>query len=152
MCDFFEVSRQAYYKGLKQRERQAIGHELIIELVQLIRRDNKKMGCKKLYSLLQADIHDIDVCMGRDKFFGLLRRRGLLVQRHRKYAVTTQSQHWFRVYTNKLQGFIPGRSASGVGMRYNVFEVKKRICVFVFDNGCVQSQDYRLAIEQPFRS
>jgi putative transposase len=107
LCNFFEVSRQAYYKGLKQGERQAIREELIIGLVQQIRRNNKKMGGKKLYSLLQADIHSIDASMGRDKFFDLLRQWELLVQRRRKYAVTTQSQHWFRVYQNKLQGFTP---------------------------------------------
>ena len=107
MCDFFEVTRQAYYKGLKQSERQAIRHELIIELVQQIRGNNKKMGGKKLYSLLQADIHGIDASIGRDKFFDLLRQWGLLVQRRCKYAVTTQSQHWYRVYKNKLQGFVP---------------------------------------------
>lgn len=109
MCDYFEVTRQAYYKSTKHREREVIGHELIIELVQLVRRSNKKMGGKKLYHLLEADIHRIDVSMGRDKFFDLLRQRGLLVQRRRKYAMTTESQHWYRVYKNKLQEIIPER-------------------------------------------
>ena len=68
------------------------------------------MGGKKLYSLLQPDISRIDASMGRDKFFDLLRRYGLLVQRRRKYAVTTQSLHRFRVYKNILQGFIPTRA------------------------------------------
>lgn len=84
--------------------------ELIIELVQQIRRCNKKMGGKKLYSLLQAEIYCIDASMGRDKFFDLLREQGMLVRRRRKYAVTTQSYHRFRVYENKLQGFKPERS------------------------------------------
>ena len=44
------------------------------------------MGGKKLYSLLQADIHSIDASMGRDKFFDLLRQWSLLVQCRRKYA------------------------------------------------------------------
>lgn len=43
--------------------------ELIIELVQQVRKSNKKMGGKKLYHLLEADIHRIDASMGRDKFF-----------------------------------------------------------------------------------
>jgi hypothetical protein len=42
------------------------------------------MGGKKLYSLLEADIHGIDASMGRDKFFDLLRQWDLLVHRHRK--------------------------------------------------------------------
>jgi putative transposase len=68
------------------------------------------MGVRKLYHLLGSDIHAIDSSMGRDKFFDLLRQRQLLVVRRRKYAVTTQSQHWFRTYENKLCGFIPARS------------------------------------------
>ncbi len=78
-------------------------------MVHRVRRSNKKMGGKKLYHLLEAEIHGIDVSMGRDKFFDLLRHWGLLVRRRRKYAVTTQSQHWFRVYKNKLQDLVPQR-------------------------------------------
>jgi transposase InsO family protein len=109
LCDYFEVTRQAYYKGIKQREREVVQQELIVELVQRVRRSNKKMGGKKLYHLLEADIHRIDISMGRDKFFDLLRQYELLVQRRRKYATTTQSRHRFRVYQNKLQDFVVRR-------------------------------------------
>ena len=67
------------------------------------------MGGKKVYKLLPTDIHHLDASMGRDKFFDLLRKWGLLVKRRRKYAQTTQSSHRFRVYKNKLQDFIPVR-------------------------------------------
>jgi len=67
------------------------------------------MGGRKLYRLLEVDIHRIDASMGRDKFFDLLRQWDLLVKRRRKYAMTTEARHRFRVYENKLQGFIPGR-------------------------------------------
>jgi len=97
------VSRQGYYKGVKKCEKESVQQELIIELVQAIRRDNKMMGGKKLYCLLEKQIHGIDASMGRDKFFDLLRQWGLLVKRRRKYAVTTKSMHRFRVYKNLLQ-------------------------------------------------
>lgn len=42
--------------------------------------------------------------LGRDKFFDLLRKQQLLIRRKRKYAVTTQSLHRFRVYKNKMIG------------------------------------------------
>jgi transposase InsO family protein len=109
LCCFFGITRQAYYKRLKQNEREVVKEELIIKLVQQIRRNNKKMGGKKLYWLLQDDIHRMDATMGRDKFFFLLRQWGLLVQHRRKYAITTQSYHRFRVYKNKLLDFIPER-------------------------------------------
>lgn len=107
MCVFFQISRQAFYKALKQQKLQVVQHELVVELVQQIRGKHKKMGVRKLYHLLGRDIHTIDPGLGRDKFFDLLRQRQLLVVRKRKYAVTTQSQHWFRTYENKLCEFIP---------------------------------------------
>lgn len=103
LCSFFRVTRQAYYKAVKETGKQTVQDELIIELVRQVRGTNKKLGGKKLYHLLQADIHQIDASMGRDKFFDLLRKWGLLVKRCRKYAVTTHSYHRFRVYDNKLQ-------------------------------------------------
>jgi len=71
------------------------------------------MGGKKLYSLLKKEIDLIDESMGRDKFFALLRSRGLLVQRRRKYAVTTQSHHRFRVHNNKLKDYVPSAPHQG---------------------------------------
>ena len=81
----------------------------MIEMVQKVRKCNKRMGTKKLYSLLEDQIHHIEPGMGRDKFFNLLGRRGLLVKRRRKHAITTWSHHRFRTYTNKLTLSKPAR-------------------------------------------
>lgn len=62
-----------------------------------------------MYSELQKDIRIIHGSMGRDKFFDLLREKGLLVKRRRKYAVTTQSSHRFRIHKNLLIDFKPSR-------------------------------------------
>lgn len=62
------------------------------------------MGGKKLYKLLQPDLARLDYGLGRDKFFDLLRCHGLLVERKRKYAHTTQSYHRFYKYDNLLLG------------------------------------------------
>lgn len=40
---------------------------------------------------------------GRDKFFDLLRCHDLLIKRKRRYAITTQSDHAFYKYDNKLK-------------------------------------------------
>lgn len=42
--------------------------------------------------------------IGRDRFFDILRKRGLLVKRKRKYVTTTDSYHRFHKYKNKLKG------------------------------------------------
>jgi len=99
---FFGLTAQGYYKQLGQSSKEEVQEGLIIKLVQQVRRSNKKMGGKKLYGLLADQIHKIDPGIGRDKFFDLLGRWGLLVRRRRKYAVTTQSRHRFYKYPNRL--------------------------------------------------
>ena len=44
------------------------------------------------------------MALGRDKFFDLMRDEGLLIRRKRKYVKTTNSEHGFRVYNNKIKG------------------------------------------------
>lgn len=41
---------------------------------------------------------------GRDKFFALLGKEGLLIRRNRRYTVTTNSNHAFYKHTNHLAG------------------------------------------------
>ena len=47
-------------------------------------------------------LRDHEVGIGRDRLFRVLRRRGLLVRRKKKYVRTTQSAHRFRVYKNLI--------------------------------------------------
>ena len=78
--------------------------DLLIALVQDIRRFQPRLGGKKLYKLLRSDLDKLECSLGRDKFFDILRRRGLLVKRRRKYVTTTDSYHSFYKYKNKLKG------------------------------------------------
>lgn len=76
---------------------------MVIKLVQDIRRYQPKIGGKKLYSLLKEDLDKLGDNIGRDKFFDILRKAGLLVKRKRKYVTTTDSYHRFHKYKNKLK-------------------------------------------------
>jgi transposase InsO family protein len=78
--------------------------DIVIGLVQDIRRYQPRIGGKKLYKLLKADLDKLDSGIGRDKFFDILRTRGMLVKRKKKYVSTTDSYHRFRKYKNKLKG------------------------------------------------
>jgi transposase InsO family protein len=75
----------------------------VIKLVQEIRRYQPRIGGKKLYKLLKSDLDELQGSTGRDKFFDILRKRGLLVKRRKKYVTTTDSYHRFRTYKNKLK-------------------------------------------------
>jgi transposase InsO family protein len=49
--------------------------------------------------------------IGRDRFFSLLRKRGLLIKRRRKGAPrTTNAMHRFRAYPNLLKGLLPTKA------------------------------------------
>lgn len=61
------------------------------------------MGGRKLYHELRTEIQLLGRGFGRDKFFDLLRCHDLLIKRKRRYAVTTQSDHAFYKYNNKLK-------------------------------------------------
>ena len=81
----------------------ALREGLVVGLVQDIRRYQPRIGGKKLYKLLKADLDKLEGPTGRDKFFDILRKRGLLVKRRKKYATTTDSWHRFHKYKNKLR-------------------------------------------------
>lgn len=76
--------------------------DMVIRLVQEIRRFQPKIGGKKLYRLLKDDLDKLGD-IGRDRFFDILRNRGLLVKRKKKYVKTTDSYHRFHKYKNKLK-------------------------------------------------
>ena len=74
--------------------------EQIKELVRGIRRYQPRIGGKKLYKLLGADLKGR---IGRDKFFDVLRTENLLVKRRKKYVKTTASWHRFHKYKNTIK-------------------------------------------------
>jgi putative transposase len=54
--------------------------------------------------LLRGDLDQVEGNIGRDKFFDILRKHGLLVKRRKKYVSTTDSYHRFHKYKNKFKG------------------------------------------------
>lgn len=76
---------------------------MVIRLVQKVRRYQPRIGGKKLYKLLKADLIKMEISIGRDKFFELLGKHGLLVKRKRKYVRTTESWHYYHKYKNRLK-------------------------------------------------
>lgn len=60
-----------------------------------------RVGGKKLYSILEKDLHSIGK-IGRDKLFDILRKNNLLVKRKKSYTRTTDSYHRFYKYNNLL--------------------------------------------------
>lgn len=54
-----------------------------------------KTGTLKLYEYLQPKMREINIKMGRDALNELLRNRGMLIKKTKRYFITTDSKHMF---------------------------------------------------------
>jgi putative transposase len=102
LCRVFGITSQAYYKNLRGNTDRKYTDEIVCDLVRSVRRKMPRIGGKKLYRILHQDIHLVGK-IGRDKFFDIIGRNGLLVEKKKKNVYTTDSYHHFRVYKNLLQ-------------------------------------------------
>jgi transposase InsO family protein len=97
------MTRQNYYKKRRRRQRLEVDEELVVKLVRQERQVQPRLGGRKLLCLVRRELAKASISIGRDRFFGLLRRHNLLIER-RLYSVrTTDSRHSFRVYVNLLK-------------------------------------------------
>ena len=103
ICKRVGMSRQNYYAARRQRQRRQIDEDLIVELVREERRVQPRIGTRKLLFMLQCELAEIGVSIGRDRFFELLKSRDLLVKRKPVWPKTTQSRHSLPVFRNLLK-------------------------------------------------
>ena len=104
VCRQLGYSKQAYYQSLSRRKKAAEQSQQIKAKVLSIRHQLPRLGTRKLYKLLQADIKERGWKLGRDGLFSLLREASLLVPRRRQYVRTTDSRGWMRQYPDLAKG------------------------------------------------
>lgn len=111
LCSLLGYSRQSFYQFKKATEIQALQHDLILQKVTSIRKQQKRLGTRKLMFMMHDFMEEHHIEIGRDKMFDLLASKGLLIRR-RKYRIprTTYSDHWMRKYPNLIREFIPTAS------------------------------------------
>tara|TARA_R110002050_G_C8897985_1_gene509926 strand:+ start:922 stop:1677 length:756 start_codon:yes stop_codon:yes gene_type:complete len=62
------------------------------------------VGVRKLHYMLRQSLLESGYpILGRDRLFDLLRERDMLVKRIRNYAITTDSNHPFKIYDNLIK-------------------------------------------------
>lgn len=98
------MTRQAYYARKWYQEQEGLETAVVLDLVHRVRRQHSKMGVRKLHDRIAPDLKAMDIKLGRDALFDLLRGAGLLIKRRRRGTVTTDSRHRFRCYQNLLEG------------------------------------------------
>ena len=103
LCRKVGISRQAYYKDHRKREKQTIQEELLLDGIKEIRQDHERMGGRKLLGKLTTLLTENNIYIGRDRFFDFLRQNNLLIRRRKKAPYTTDSRHGLRTYANLLK-------------------------------------------------
>jgi putative transposase len=109
LCQRVGMSRQNYYKDRRQRQRQQVDEDFIVELVKAERRDQARLGTRKLRVVLKPILEEAGISIGRDRFFETLRKHDLLLESTKSAARTTDSRHSFRVYRNLIKDMVPSR-------------------------------------------
>lgn len=93
-CDWYGISRQAYYQARQRQWQREAEDELLLEMVRDIRRHHPRIGGRKLHYLLQGQLAEHGIVRGRDGLFDLLRDNGLLVPTKRSRRRTSRPGLW----------------------------------------------------------
>lgn len=104
VCRQIGMSRQNYYEGRRRRARRNVDEQVVVDLVKRERRSQPRLGGRKLHHMLQEDLDEASVQIGRDRLFGVLRNNGLLVERKPGRVRTTNSRHSLPVFHNLVAG------------------------------------------------
>lgn len=104
-CRLFGRSRQAYYRLKAVGASIKLSERCVLETVSGIRCEDPGIGCRKLWLML-CSVFGRDRMPGRDVFFRLLRRRGLVLSRP-KPRRTTASNHRYRKWKNLVRSYRP---------------------------------------------
>ena len=102
-CHHYGISRQAYYKQTKALTAKAAKANTVVQLVRHQRIKLPKLGTRKLYYLLKPSLIQMQIKLGRDGLFDVLRGANMLVTPKRTYQKTTNSHHRFRKHPNLLK-------------------------------------------------
>jgi putative transposase len=106
LCELFGKTRQGYHKQINFIEKTALDEHLIISVVRKIRMKAKtdRWGARKLQDKVNHELNCINLKIGRDRLFDLLRANNMLVRKRKRTFFTTYSHHWLRKYDNLIEG------------------------------------------------
>ena len=98
------MSPQNYYARRKAWCRRGVDLELMLELVRAERKHQPRLGVRKLYYLIDLELKEAGVKMGRDRLFEELGKAGLLVERKRsEWPKTTHFDAHLPVFKNLIK-------------------------------------------------
>jgi hypothetical protein len=103
------MSRQNFYKGRNKQHRIGASRpdseeEVIEQLVKCKRRLHPRLGGRKLLKVLAPVLENEGIKVGRDRFFDILRKKGLLVPPLPKGPRTSRFEPSLPVFSNLVAG------------------------------------------------
>ena len=104
LCRLFGKTRHAYYDSLWRKESSLVKEDLILQEVINIRKDLPRLGTRKLQFIIRNKLISHQISFGRDYLFDLLSEHKLLIRQRKRKAITTDSRHWMRKYSNLVKG------------------------------------------------
>jgi len=102
-CRCYDMHRDAYYKFRIRKQEKETVEKQVLELVKEERKEQSRVGTRKLYKALQTTFETKELKVGRDKLFDILRDHEMLVRRKKASCKTTDSYHRFHKYTNLVK-------------------------------------------------
>ena len=99
----FGISKQAYYKRIKAFKEKEMKNEVVLQKVAAIRQTMPQTGTRKLCEHLRPVLPQLDIKMGRDALFMLLRNKGLLIRKTKRFHITTDSKHFYYTSPNRIK-------------------------------------------------
>lgn len=106
ICDCVDLKRDAFYKYQKREVKRQVVESKVVELVKEERKDQPRVGTRKLHLALNTSFFQYNLKVGRDKLFDILRNNNMLIKRKKATCRTTDSYHRFYKYNNLVKHMI----------------------------------------------
>lgn len=106
LCRLFGKTRHAWYDYQWRTQDESLKDEIILQKVLHIRKTLPRVGTLKLHHMMQEELLEQQIKVGRDYLFDLMRKHNLHIRRRRRRVVTTDSKHWMRKYANLVKDMV----------------------------------------------
>lgn len=103
-CRIAEVSTSAYYSWINADPKPVREEELLTEVLEILR-EFTGYG----YRRVTKDLNERGYCVNKKRIQSLMQKHNLGRKRKRKFVHTTDSNHGFVVYPNKIRDFVIDR-------------------------------------------
>lgn len=106
MAEALGYSRQYFYKLSKEHATLELTKQMVIDMVQKIRKQLPQLGTRKLHYMIKDELTSKQIKVGRDKLFSWLKEYDMLIHPKKRYVQTTNSKHWMKKYPNLIKKYL----------------------------------------------